>query len=277
VLPARARCWLAALALAWAQAAAAQTLPDQTLDEHGGPIIGIAVSADGRQALTASFDYSVILWDLATGQPLAQLYGHDAAVNDVAFLEGGRALSASDDGTLAIWDLASAQLIARLEGHQGKVAGLAVGPQGLAASAGWDGTVRVWDLAKQAQLLELPAGDRPNTVRFSRDGTRILAGLSDGSIRIWRTADGVQQAVLHGHDFAVTGLDLAVDGRHAASSSVDETVQLWDLDQGAPTQTLYGHEGPVLAVALSADRDLVASRGRIVICHRWAGVAKRQV
>ena len=28
---------------------------------HGGPVRGIAVSEDGRQALTAAFDYSVIL------------------------------------------------------------------------------------------------------------------------------------------------------------------------------------------------------------------------
>ena len=167
--------WLIALALAWGSTAAQA---QQVLDEHGGPIMGIAVSADGRQALTASFDYSVILWDLDIGTPRAQLYGHDAAVNDVAFLEGGKALSASDDGTLGIWDLSNAQRIGRLEGHRGKVAGLAVGPQGrLAASAGWDGTVRIWDLANQVQLRALAAGDRPNAVRFTADGTRLVAGL----------------------------------------------------------------------------------------------------
>ena len=31
---------------------------------HGGPVRGIAVSDDGHLALTASFDYSLILWDL---------------------------------------------------------------------------------------------------------------------------------------------------------------------------------------------------------------------
>jgi cytochrome c len=239
-----------------------EPMTEAALDEHGGPVKGVAVSADGNRALTASFDYSVILWDLRKREPLAHLYGHEAAVNDVAFLQDGRAISASDDGTLAIWDLAGARRLARLSGHSGKVAALAIAPDGRrAASAGWDRTVRVWDLATGTQVQELSAQDNVNALQYSPDGARILAGNSDGSIQIWRAADGNQLAVLNGHDFAVTALDVSADGRLAASASVEETVQLWDLEQGAPTLTLYGHAGPVLAVALSADRELVASGG----------------
>ena len=114
----------------------AQTVAETTLDEHGGPVKGVAVSADGRRALTASFDYSVILWDLQAGAPLAHLYGHDAAVNDIAFLPGNRAISASDDGTLAIWDLAGERRTARLTGHSGKVAAIATTPDGAARRIG---------------------------------------------------------------------------------------------------------------------------------------------
>lgn len=242
--------------------AMAQPIAEAILDEHGGPVKGVAVSADGSRALTASFDYSVILWDLPAGAPLVHLYGHDAAVNDIAFLPGDRAISASDDGTLAIWDLAGERRLARLAGHSGKVAAIAIAPDHrLAASAGWDRTVRVWSLESGAQVLELAARDNVNAVRFSPDGANILAGNSDGSIQIWRAADGNQLAVLNGHDFAVTALDLAADGRLAASASVDETVQLWDLEQGEQALTLFGHEGPVLSVALSPDRSLVASGG----------------
>ncbi|MDH3910616.1 MAG: WD40 domain-containing protein, partial [Rhodospirillales bacterium] len=32
---------------------------------HGGFVKGVAVSPDGRRIMTASFDYTLILWDLA--------------------------------------------------------------------------------------------------------------------------------------------------------------------------------------------------------------------
>jgi cytochrome c len=253
--------WAAALIVAIGcvvAPAAART----ALDEHGGPVKGVAVAPDGERALTASFDYSIILWDLAKEAAIAHLYGHDAAVNAVAFLPGERALSASDDGTVGIWDLAQEKLITRLNGHHGKVTALAVSADGrLAASAGWDGTVRIWDVAERRLRHELRAAGNVNTVRFAPDGTRLVAGTSEGSLQAWRVADGTQLMVLKAHDFGVTALDLAPDGRTAVSASIDETIQLWDLDRGEALGTLFGHEGPVLTVALSTDGELVASGG----------------
>src|SRR5918996_4969623 len=146
-----------AAAIGWASApAVAQT----ALDEHGGPVKAVALAPDGERALTASFDYSIILWDLPKEEVLARLYGHEAAVNDVAFLPGGRALSASDDGTIGLWDLGQEELITRLNGHGGKVTAVAVSPDGrLAASAGWDRTVRLWDLQERLELRALQAQD----------------------------------------------------------------------------------------------------------------------
>ncbi len=233
------------------------------LDAHGGPVKGIAVSTDGTQALTASFDYSIILWDLSDRSVGAELHGHDAAVNAVTFApDGEQALSASDDGTVGVWDLADGEALARLEGHDGKVVAIAASPEGrMAASAGWDRTVRLWDLEAMEMVRTLRSTGNLNAVAFSPDGDRILAGTSDGGLQVWRVGDGSQMMTLNVHDFAVTGLDQSPDGQTIATSSVDETVQLRDLETGDALATLYGHKGPVLAVAMSDDGSLVASGG----------------
>ena len=252
--------WLAVVAAGIAGVGPA--VADTALDEHGGPVKGVAVAADGEHALTAGFDYSIIFWDLPKEAAIAHLYGHDAAVNAVDFLPGERALSASDDGTVGLWDLARHRLIGRLNGHQGKVTAVAVGPDGeLAASAGWDRTVRIWDLERRRLLHRLDTADNVNTVGFAPDGQRLLAGTSEGTLLAWRVSDGIQLMALSAHDFGITALDVAPDGQSAVTASIDETVQLWDLESGAPLTTLFGHEGPVLAVALSPDGELVASGG----------------
>jgi cytochrome c len=121
--------------------------------------------------------------------------------------------------------------------------------------------VRLWDLAAHREVRQFAASDNLNAVRFSADGQRVIAGGSDGSLEIWRVADGARLTTLAGHDFGVTGLDVGHDNGLAVTASIDETVQLWDLRRGEPALTLYGHEGPVLSVALSPDSHLVASGG----------------
>jgi WD40 repeat protein len=59
---------------------------------------------DGR-ALSASYDKTLRLWDLATGATLRVLEGHSNWVTHVVSLGDGRALSASYDKTLRPWDL----------------------------------------------------------------------------------------------------------------------------------------------------------------------------
>ena len=256
------RCWLLATVLV--ALISGSPLPAKAgFDAHGGPVKGIAVSKDGTRALTASFDYSIILWNLVDGAIMAEFHGHEAAVNAVTFLpDGKRALSASDDGKVGIWDLASGKALALLEGHFGKVVALAVSPDGdLAASVGWDQRVRLWDLGTMKPSQALSGSANLNAVLFSKSGKRLVVGSSDGSLDVWRLEDSVRGMTWKAHDFAITGLAASPDGRIIATSSVDETVQLWDQEAGEALQTLYGHVGPVLAVALSQDGELVASGG----------------
>ena len=97
---------------------------------------GIAVTPDGARVISAGFDYSLMLWDLAASRRPKRLEGHEAAVAAVAvFPDGRHAVSGSDDGTVGYWDLATGGPIARWHGHQGKVAAVAGSPSAPAARA----------------------------------------------------------------------------------------------------------------------------------------------
>jgi hypothetical protein len=67
---------------------------------------GLAISPDGRRALSCGHAGLVELWDLETGKQIIAFKGHVGPVYDVAFLPGGRtALSVGADCTIRLWRL----------------------------------------------------------------------------------------------------------------------------------------------------------------------------
>ena len=82
--------------------------PLQTLTQHHESVISIALTPDGRKAVSASFDTTLRVWDLASGACLHVLAGHSAEARRVMVTRDGRtAVSASNDRTLRAWDLSS--------------------------------------------------------------------------------------------------------------------------------------------------------------------------
>ena len=149
----------------------------------------MAVTRDGRRAVSASADNTLKVWDLERGRALPTLEGHSDSVNGVAVTgAGGRAVSASDDSTLKVWDLESGRALRTLAGHSDWVNGVALTKEGRrAVSASWDKTLKVWDL-ETAQCI----------ATFTCDGsvlccaiaeTLIVAGDSGGRVYFLRLVE----------------------------------------------------------------------------------------
>jgi WD40 repeat protein len=231
---------------------------------HTGPVQGVAVAPDGRTALSASADNTLLLWDLESGEIIHRLEGHEDTVHSVAFLpEGDRALSASGDGTLILWDLETGggdgRILSCLEGHDGAVYSIAISPDGRTALSGSaDGTLILWDLeagdANRCILRRLEGHeDAVYSVAISPDGRTALSGSADRSVILWDisipldedlasggilhkmsgvadTVEGSQQAT--GHYDSVGGVAFLPDGHTALSVSQDEFAILWNLETG---------------------------------------------
>ena len=196
--------------------------PLHTLAGHhrGGPprgVAAVAVSADGRRAVSGGDDGTVRVWDLATGKQIA---------------------SASQ----RLW-----HWFARL--HRRSVRSLSVSADGrCAVSGGDDGTVRVWDLDSGAPLHTL-AGHQPTAgwaVAVSADGRRAVSGgRYDGTVRVWDLDSGAPLHTLAGHHRGVAAVAVSADGRRAVSGGeVDGTVRVWDLEQGVALASFASDSDP---------------------------------
>ena len=78
----------------------------------------MSYSPDGQTLASASYDGTVRLWAVATGQQLHTLTGHTDGVYSVSYSPDGQTLSsASRDGTVRLWAVATGQGLHTLTGH----------------------------------------------------------------------------------------------------------------------------------------------------------------
>ena len=81
------------------------------------------MSSDGSQRVISGGghpwseqDYSVRVWDSASGTQLAVLQGHSENIRCItASSDGPLAASASEDGTICVWDLTFLSLCTKFE------------------------------------------------------------------------------------------------------------------------------------------------------------------
>src|SRR6266849_10514825 len=157
---------------------------------HGGPVRALAISPDGTQAVSGSFDTSAIRWSLPRNAAEQVLRFHDGAVNAVVILKDGRIATSGEDARIAIWTPGAATPSLVIEGHKAPVVALAVSPDGTTlASASWDHTARLWPLnGGEPRVLEGHV-QNVNGVAFTRDGRSLVTVGYDTTLRIWPLAD----------------------------------------------------------------------------------------
>ena len=109
------------------------------------------------------------------------------------------------------------------------------------------------------------------TVAFSPDGSRIVSGGADGTIRMWAVNTGATLGeILRGHEDSVRSVAFSPDGSRIVSGGDDGTLRLWDATTGAALgEPLRGHEGLVWSVAFSPDGTRIVSGGDDGTLRLW--------
>ncbi|KAI8724248.1 F-box domain-containing protein [Fusarium sp. LHS14.1] len=151
-----------------------------------------AISAHGDTLVSGSYDSTVRVWRISTGEALHVLHGHSQKVYSVVLdHERNRCISGSMDSLVKIWDLATGACLYTLEGHSLLVGLLDLRDERLVSAAA-DSTLRIWDPENGRCRNTLMAHTGAITC-FQHDGRKVISG-SEKTVKMWdvRTGECVQ-------------------------------------------------------------------------------------
>jgi WD40 repeat protein len=239
---------------------------------HGGEIVALAFSPDGRSIATLGRDRLLNVWDAASGRVRASYHATDGV--SLAFTESGKALRWCDDrGYLYRCD--AGQRGDNLDGRRTRI-----------------------------HKFDLGSSERIDAAAFTPDGSVAAVGSSANIVYLWgrkvelKLRDGIQAvaldaygkrlAVNHGHEGiqlqdisgkpderrlphplgadAMRSLAFSPDGSTLAAGDFDNRIHLWDAGTGRELRVLEGHrrvavtgKNGVFCLTFSPDGMLLAS------------------
>ncbi len=229
---------------------------------HSNGVSSIAISSDGQTLASGSFDKTIKVSNLRTGQEIQSLRGHSGRVLSVAIHPKEPILATgSDDKTIKLWNLKTGQEIRTLFEDLGWVYSVAFSPDGQTLVSGSDkNTVKIWKLGtEETPRTFLGHSALIRAFAFSSDGQILVSSSADQTIKIWNLGTGELLHNLDKHSGWVNSVAISPDGQYLASGSSDKTIKIWNLNTGKLIRDLRGHESGISSVAFSPDGQSLAS------------------
>lgn len=163
----------------------------------------MAFSPDGKTLATGSGSkYSgfpehradpaeVILWDVSTGQELANLKGIELKVDFLGFFPDGKRLFAYDNRAVKVWELEKYTQVLAIKGYWNAVA---LAPTGKYIVCLGNEEVTLFDSKTGKQLLMIKGirhaqNDPPHCIAIAPDGKSFAVGYDRGAVKIWNVPE----------------------------------------------------------------------------------------
>ncbi len=256
---------------------ALRPLPGRPLRGHSGSLAAVALSPDGRWAVTSEGGRStnVRLWDLNKPGVLQPKFmrGHPRGVSHMMVSRDGRWLVTADgDGLAQRWSLREPDPSAagvQLDDHQFPISAMDLSADGRWLVTGDEGGhVTLWDLDQslpRGTSLPRPHEGKVTGVSITDNGSRVISSGEDMTARNWRLTDGRPgraPLVVPHEELPVTAVDVAGDDSQALTGTGNGTVLLWNPTSRAPArkwEVLESHRRAVTHLEVSADASVAVS------------------
>ncbi len=263
-------------------------------------VAALAISPDSAMLAAAGGDKLIRLLDVQTGQLIRALQGHSDWICAVAFSPDGQTIASAscdwgfhrghawprpiwrgpEQSELRLWEVATGKL-QRTVAQRGRMLTVAFAPDGKSLACGIDNEVQLYNLSSEHPGRALTRHDAlVASVAFTPDGTAVISGSHDHTIKRTSLATGALEWQAPGYFEQVNSVSLSSDAALLATGSSDYrfargalpagsremgpgAVRVWDLRTGRMLRRVGDPAQQVMAVALSPDGARLASGGGI--------------
>lgn len=147
-----------------------------------------AIAAHQDTLVSGSYDSTVRVWKLSTGETIHRLTGHAMKVYSVVLdHKRNRCISGSMDNFVKIWCLETGACLFTLEGHTSLVGLLDLRDERLVSAAA-DSTLRIWN-PENGQCKSTLTAHTGAITCFQHDGQKVVSG-SDRTLKMWNIKTG---------------------------------------------------------------------------------------
>jgi WD40 repeat protein len=222
----------------------------------------VAFSPDGRQLLSCGVDSAdAMIWEVGNGKNQSKLTGLAGGAMTVAYSSDGLLIAAgSQNGIIAVWEAASGKRKFAIEAF----------PCNLPP---FTSTVEPYS--------SLPPIERRycvTSLAFSSDGSRLVAGSDDSTVKVYDTASGDELLCLDDRGADVCAVAFLANDSIVASCDDKGEVIAWNLDGKQKYEfALNGHQEQIAHCAWSPDETWLATCGTDDTIRIWNATSGQQL
>lgn len=202
-----------------------------TLQEFVGHKDGITCLQFNRKYLmSGSYDATVKIWNVDTGECLKTLTGHLKGVRALTF-DSQKLITGGLDSTIKVWNYHTGQCISTYRGHDDAVSSVDFSGKTIVSGSA-DCTVKVWHVDSRTCYTLRGHSDSINCVKIHQPSNTVFSASDDTTVKMWdlnsnqclRVFGGIEN---NGHvgqvetviPFVYKGDDLIVDEIDSESES----------------------------------------------------------
>lgn len=239
-----------------ASADASTTTPIVTIPYDSGEIVVARWSHTGASIAAVASNGRCLLWNAQDPKKVMLLDKIDKSLVSNAFWshDDRYLLTVHRNGELRIWDPVNLKTPPRV------LAGLAE-PDLVRWSPVDDrvlltprrgGSAKIVHVSDTQKSIDIPwPCEGAPDAQWSLNGSRIVAGCSDGTARVWSVDSGQITASLPGHSGSISSLAWSPEGKHIVTAS--DVARIWSSDGKGKPATLDEHRDWITSVAWSPD------------------------